>query len=82
MTSFYKQYLAHSNATPYEKSTGVTPQAGDLVIVKTTLMDPEYPMFVVGCILDAEHPFGDAGVTVTFRGETREMHYTWLRKVC
>ena len=75
-------YYEYENATPYRFDHGIVPQTGDLVIVKTTLMfGSDMPMFVVGYIVEAPDNcrHNDAGVLVD--GQTREIHYSWLRKV-
>jgi len=82
MASFYQ----YENATPYRFDGGVHPQTGDLVIVKTTLMSSIYlddglPMFVVGYIVEAPDNCRDNDVVILVNGETRDIHYSWLRKV-
>jgi len=78
MASFYQ----YENATPYRLDGGVHPQTGDLVIVKTTLMfGSDMPMFVVGYIVEAPDNCRHNDAVVLVDGQTREIHYSWLRKV-
>ena len=78
MASFYE----YENATPYRVSLGIKPQSGDLVIVKTTLfLGSDLPFFAVGYIVEAPDNCLDNNVVVLLNGETRDIHYSWLRKV-
>ena len=75
-------YYQYENATPYRFDHGVVPQTGDLVIVKTTLFfGSDMPMFVVGYVVEAPDNCRDNDVVVLLDGETRDIHYSWLRKV-
>ena len=78
MASFYH----YENATPYRFDRGIVPQTGDLVIVKTTLfLGSDMPMFVVGYVVEAPDNCRDNDAVVLLNGETRDIHYSWLRKV-
>ena len=77
MASFYE----YEKATPYRFDGGVHPQTGDLVIVKTTLMGDDLPMFAVGYIVEAPDNCRYNDAVVLLNGQTREIHYSWLRKV-
>ena len=78
MASFYE----YENATPYRVSLGIKPQSGDLVIVKTTLFfGSDLPMFAVGYVVEAPDNCRDNDAVVLVDGQTREIHYSWLRKV-
>ena len=81
MASFYH----YEKATPYRFDRGIVPQTGDLVIVKTTMMSSIYlddlPMFVVGYVVEAPDNCRDNDAVVLVDGQTREIHYSWLRKV-
>ena len=75
-------YYEYENATPYRLSLGVQPQTGDLVIVKTTLMfGSDLPFYAVGYIVEAPDNCRDNNAVVLLNGETRDIHYSWLRKV-
>ena len=79
-------YYQYENATPYRFDHGIVPQTGDLVIVKTTVMSSIYlddglPMFVVGYIVEAPDNCRHNDAVVLVDGQTREIHYSWLRKV-
>ncbi len=75
-------YYEYENATPYRFDHGIVPQTGDLVIVKTTLMfGSDMPMFVVGYIVEAPDNCRHNDAVVLVDGQTREIHYSWLRKV-
>ena len=75
-------YYEYENATPYRLSLGVQPQTGDLVIVKTTLMfGSDLPFYAVGYIVEAPDNCRYNDAVVLLNGQTREIHYTWLRKV-
>ena len=75
-------YYQYENATPYRVSLGIKPQSGDLVIVKTTLfLGSDLPFFAVGYIVEAPDNCLDNNVVVLLNGETRDIHYSWLRKV-
>ena len=75
-------YYQYENATPYSLVGGVHPQTGDLVIVKTTLFfGSDLPMFVVGYVVEAPDNCRDNDAVVLVDGQTREIHYSWLRKV-
>lgn len=78
MASFYH----YEKATPYRFDRGIVPQTGDLVIVKTTLIGPrDGPMFVVGFVAEAPDNCRDNDVVILLNGQTRKIHYSWLRKV-
>jgi hypothetical protein len=81
MASFYH----YEKATPYRFDRGIVPQTGDLVIVKTTMMSSIYlddlPMFVVGYVVEAPDNCRDNDVVILLDGETRDIHYSWLRKL-
>jgi len=81
MASFYE----YENATPYRFDSGVHPQTGDLVIVKTTMLGGIYldnlPMFAVGYIVEAPDNCRDNDVVILVNGQTRKTHYSWLRKL-
>ena len=78
MASFYH----YENATPYRFDRGIVPQTGDLVIVKTTLFfGSDMPMFVVGYVVEAPDNCRDNDVVILLNGQTRDIHYSWLRKV-
>ena len=75
-------YYQYENATPYRFDHGIVPQTGDLVIVKTTLfLGSDMPFFAVGYIVEAPDNCLDNNVVVLLNGETRDIHYSWLRKV-
>ena len=75
-------YYQYENATPYRFDHGIVPQTGDLVIVKTTLfLGSDLPFFAVGYIVEAPDNCLDNNVVVLLNGETRDIHYSWLRKV-
>ena len=75
-------YYQYENATPYRFFDGPHPQTGDLVIVKTTLfLGSDLPFFAVGYIVEAPDNCLDNNVVVLLNGETRDIHYSWLRKV-
>ena len=75
-------YYEYENATPYRFDSGIVPQTGDLVIVKTTLFfGSDLPMFVVGYVVEAPDNCRDNDVVVLLDGETRDIHYSWLRKL-
>ena len=75
-------YYQYENATPYRFDSGIVPQTGDLVIVKTTLFfGSDLPFFAVGYIVEAPDNCRDNDVVVLLDGETRDIHYSWLRKV-
>ncbi len=75
-------YYQYENATPYRFDDGVHPQTGDLVIVKTTLFfGSDLPMFVVGYVVEAPDNCRDNDAVVLVDSQTREIHYSWLRKV-
>jgi hypothetical protein len=78
MASFYH----YEKATPYRFDRGIVPQTGDLVIVKTTLFfGSDMPMFVVGYVVEAPDNCRDNDVVILLDGETRDIHYSWLRKL-
>ena len=75
-------FAHYENATPYRFDRGIVPQTGDLVIVKTTLfLGSDLPMFVLGYVAEAPDNCRDNDVVVLLNGETRDIHYSWLRKV-
>ena len=75
-------FTHYENATPYRFDHGIVPQTGDLVIVKTTLFfGSDLPMFVVGYVVEAPDNCRDNDAVVLVDGQTREIHYSWLRKV-
>ena len=75
-------YYQYENATPYRFDHGLVPRTGDLVIVKTTLMfGSDLPMFVVGYVVEAPDNCRHNDAVVLVDGQTREIHYSWLRKV-
>ena len=75
-------YYQYENATPYRFDDGVHPQTGDLVIVKTTLfLGSDLPFYAVGYIVEAPDNCRYNDAVVLLNGQTREIHYTWLRKV-
>ena len=75
-------YYQYENATPYRFDHGIVPQTGDLVIVKTTLFfGSDLPFFAVGYIVEAPDNCRDNDAVVLLNGETRDIHYSWLRKV-
>ncbi len=75
-------FTHYENATPYRFDGGVHPQTGDLVIVKTTLFfGSDMPMFVVGYVVEAPDNCRDNDVVILLNGETRDIHYSWLRKL-
>jgi hypothetical protein len=76
-------FTHYENATRYRFDRGIVPQAGDLVIIKTTLIGPrDGPMFAVGYVAEAPDNCRDNDVVVLLNGKTRGIHYSWLRKVC
>ena len=75
-------YYQYENATPYRFDHGIVPQTGDLVIVKTTLfLGSDMPFYAVGYIVEAPDNCRDNDAVVLVDGRTREIHYSWLRKV-
>ena len=75
-------FAQYENATSYRFDRGIVPQTGDLVIVKTTLIGPrDGPMFAVGYVAEAPDNCRDNDAVVLVDGRTREIHYSWLRKV-
>ena len=75
-------FTHYENATPYRFDHGIVPQTGDLVIVKTTLFfGSDLPMFVVGYVVEAPDNCRDNDAVVLVDGQTRDIHYSWLRKV-
>ena len=75
-------YYQYENATPYRFDHGVVPQTGDLVIVKTTLFfGSDLPFFAVGYIVEAPDNCRHNDAVVLVDGQTRKIHYSWLRKV-
>ena len=75
-------YYQYENATPYRFDHGIVPQTGDLVIVKTTLfLGSDMPFYAVGYIVEAPDNCRYNDAVVLLNGQTREIHYSWLRKV-
>lgn len=74
-------YAQYENATRYRFDHGIVPQTGDLVIVKTTLLS-DLPMLALGYVAEAPDNCRDNDVVILLNGRTRNIHYSWLRKVC